>query len=63
VCKGKLQRRGKEGKLECHKIDLDKLNHLDVLNLRKYLSEDSEILGRSATGLCAKCQRKVMVSF
>lgn len=61
-CAGKLQRKGKSGVLGCHKIDLDELNHLDVLTLRKYLSDDSEILGRKLTGLCAKCQRQVSIS-
>ena len=59
ACAGKMQRRGKEGPLNCHLIDLDLVDHLDLLTLRKYLSQDSEILGRKHTGLCAKCQRKV----
>lgn len=59
TCPGKLQRRGKTGNLQCHKIDLDALNHMDVMTLRNYISEDSEILGRKSTGLCAKCQRQV----
>jgi hypothetical protein len=29
------------------------------MTLRTFMSDDSEILGRKATGLCAKCQRKV----
>ncbi len=32
---------------------------LDVVTLKKFMSGESEILGRSATGLCSKCQRKV----
>ena len=63
ACPGKLQRKGKSGVLGCHKIDLDELNHLDVLTLRKYLSDDSEILGRKLTGLCAKCQRQVRMLY
>ena len=59
ACPGKKQRRGKDGKLWCHKIDLDKLSHYDVMTLRKYISPTAEILGRRDTGLCAKCQRKV----
>jgi ribosomal protein S18 len=45
--------------LNCHIIDLDELTPLDVVNLRRFLSDDAEILGRNHTGLCAKCQRKV----
>jgi hypothetical protein len=30
--------------------------------MSKYLSNESEILGRKATGLCAKCQRQVSVA-
>lgn len=37
----------------------DSLDHLDILTLRRFVSDDSEILGRKHTGLCAKCQRKV----
>lgn len=59
ACPGKLQRKGKAGVLGCHKIDLDELNHMDIFTLRKFISEDSEILGRKMTGLCAKCQRQV----
>lgn len=59
ACPGKLQRKGKAGVLGCHKIDLDELDHMDIFTLRKFLSEDSEILGRKITGLCAKCQRQV----
>lgn len=59
ACSGKLQRRGKNPDLNCHLIDLDALNHMDVFTLRRFLSDDSEILGRRSTGLCAKCQRKV----
>ena len=46
ACPGKMQRRGKEGTLRCHLIDLDELHYLDVLTLRKYLTQDSEIVGR-----------------
>jgi len=59
ACSGKLQRSGKNPVLRCHLIDLDKVHYLDVVTLRKYLSDDAEILGKQATGLCAKCQRKV----
>jgi ribosomal protein S18 len=47
------------GQLDCHLIDLDTLSPFDVMNLRRFISLDSEIMGRRATGLCAKCQRKV----
>ena len=33
---------------------------LDVMTLGNFLSEDGEIMGRKATGLCTKCQRKVL---
>lgn len=58
-CTGKLQRKGKAGELKCHIIDLDEINHLDVLTLRRFLSDDGEILGKKQTGLCSKCQRVV----
>lgn len=29
------------------------------MNLRRFMTEDGEILSRESTGLCAKCQRKV----
>ena len=58
-CPGKRQRKGKKGNLMCHKIDLDDLHVTDVVTVSKFLSEDGQILGRSQTGLCAKCQRKV----
>ncbi len=45
--------------MKCHKIDLDALNYLDITALGRFLSDDSEILGRKWTGLCAKCQRQV----
>lgn len=61
ACKGKLQRRGKEGKLGCHLIDLDDLSYLDTVNLKRFLSDDAEILGKTHTGLCSKCQRKVRI--
>lgn len=63
ACSGKKQRRGANPKLECHIIDLDEVNHLDVVTLRRFISTDSEILSRKATGLCSKCQRKVMNVF
>ena len=59
ACPGKLQRRGKKGVLGCHLIDLDALHYLDVVDLRRFLSDDAEIMGRKHTGLCSKCQRKV----
>jgi len=59
ACPGKLQRRGPKPELRCHLIDLDDLNYLDVVTLKRFLSDDSEILGKKHTGLCAKCQRKV----
>jgi ribosomal protein S18 len=59
ACPGKLQRRGKAGVLKCHILDLDELHHLDVVNLRRFLSDDAEILGKPLSGLCSKCQRKV----
>lgn len=60
-CPGKRQKKGKkvEAKLECHLIDLEDLNYIDVIGLRRWLSDDAEILPRKVTGLCAKCQRKV----
>lgn len=59
ACPGKLQKIGKRSILQCHKIDLEKLHYADILGLKRFLSEDCEILGRKQTGLCAKCQRKV----
>jgi len=59
ACPGKMQRRGVKTALQCHQIDLETLHHLDVLTLRRFISEDSEILSKKRTGLCAKCQRKV----
>lgn len=58
-CTGGLQRRGKEGILRCHKIDMDDFHFMDVMTVRKYLSNDGEILGKKVTGLCSRCQRKV----
>jgi len=58
-CPGKLQRHGKTSQLRCHLIDLDGLNYYDILTLRKFLSDDGEIMGKRLTGLCSKCQRKV----
>eukprot|EP00607_Mallomonas_marina_P006449 CAMPEP_0182428542 /NCGR_PEP_ID=MMETSP1167-20130531/23100_1 /TAXON_ID=2988 /ORGANISM="Mallomonas Sp, Strain CCMP3275" /LENGTH=290 /DNA_ID=CAMNT_0024611501 /DNA_START=175 /DNA_END=1051 /DNA_ORIENTATION=+ len=61
-CTGGLQRRGKLGELKCHLIDMDDFHFLDVLALRRFLSDDSEIMPRKHTGLCARCQRKVAKS-
>lgn len=58
-CPGKRQRQGPSSKLRCHLIVLEEVNHLDVLNLRRFMSEDGEILGKKLTGLCSKCQKKV----
>lgn len=58
-CPGKRQRRGKSGVLECHILDLQELDSLDIVSLRRFVTEDAEIMGRSLTGLCAKCQRQV----
>jgi len=58
-CPGKRQRKGKKGTLMCHKIDLDDLHFTDVVTVSKFLSDDGQILGKSQTGLCSKCQRKV----
>jgi len=58
-CSGGMQRKGKEGILRCHKIDMDDFHFMDVMTIRKYLSEDGEILGKKVTGLCSRCQRKV----
>lgn len=59
ACSGKRQRRGLNTQLSCHKIDLAELSYLDVLTLSRFLTHDSEILPRSESGLCQKCQRKV----
>jgi len=59
ACPGGLQRRGKRGDLGCHLVDLDDLHYLDVLALRRFISDDSEIMSRKLTGLCSKCQRNV----
>lgn len=58
-CPGKKQRSGVKGVLRCTKIDLDTIHHLDVMALRNYVNDDAEIMKRSSTGLCAKCQRHV----
>ncbi len=58
-CSGKKQRRGVNGVLNCHVIDLDQLSEFDILNLRRFLTQDGEILSRRESRLCAKCQRKV----
>lgn len=59
ACPGKRQRKGKDGKLYCHRIDLSTLHYLDTVNLARFIAADSSIMGRKATGLCSKCQRKV----
>jgi len=59
ACAGKMQRKGASGELRCHILDLDQLNHLDVLTLRRFIADDGEILGKKQTGLCSKCQRVV----
>jgi len=59
ACSGKRQRRGLNTQLSCHKIDLAELSYLDVITLQRFLTHDSEILPRSESGLCQKCQRKV----
>lgn len=58
-CTGKLQKQGMRRELKCHKIDLNQLNQYDVQTLRKFITDDSEILSRKESGLCARCQRKV----
>ena len=59
ACPGQRQRSGKAGILRCHQIDLETLNYMDVVQLRRFLGPDSQILGKKTTGLCSKCQRKV----
>ena len=59
ACPGHRQRKGKEGKLYCHRIDLSTLHYLDVINMSRFITHDSEIMDRKTTGLCSKCQRKV----
>ena len=58
-CPGKRQRKGKDGDLYCHRIDLSTLHYLDTVNLARFIAGDSSIMGRKATGLCSKCQRAV----
>ena len=58
-CPGKRQRKGQSGELQCHVVDLEKVTPFNLLTLRRFISVDSEILGRKDTRLCAKCQRKV----
>ena len=58
-CPGKRQRKGKEGNLYCHRIDLSTLHYLDTVNLARFIAADSSIMGRKGTGLCSKCQRAV----
>jgi ribosomal protein S18 len=43
----------------CHLIDLEALSHSNVIELRRFMTENSEIKPRAQTNLCAKCQRKV----
>jgi small subunit ribosomal protein S18 len=59
ACPGKRQRHGTNPVLRCHLIDLDKLSYMDVASLKRFVSADSEIMGKKLTGLCSKCQRKV----
>lgn len=59
ACPGRRQRRGTKPQLKCHLIDIDELHYTDVVTLSRFLSPDSEILGRRLSGLCAKCQRNV----
>jgi ribosomal protein S18 len=56
-----MQRRGREpgAPLRCHLLDLDRLNPIDITNLKRFLSFDGEILSKKLTGLCARCQRQV----
>jgi small subunit ribosomal protein S18 len=58
-CEGKKQRQGKSKELRCHLIDLDELNAMDVVTLKRFVTDDGEIMGKRITGLCAKCQRAV----
>lgn len=58
-CEGKKQRHGKSKELRCHLIDLDAVHVMDVASLKRFVTDDGEIMGRKITGLCAKCQRKV----
>lgn len=59
ACPGKRQRHGKSRELRCHLIDLDALSVMDVPTLKRFVTDDGEILGKRITGLCAKCQRAV----
>ena len=54
-----VKRRGQSGELQCHVVDLESVTPFNLLTLRRFISVDSEILGRKDTRLCAKCQRKV----
>lgn len=58
-CEGKKQRHGKSKELRCHLIDLDAVDAMDVVTLKRYVTDDGEIMGKRITGLCAKCQRAV----
>lgn len=60
-CEGRKQRRGKrpDAKLQCHLIDLDTVHPVDIAELKRFMSQDGEILNRSHTGLCPRCQRNV----
>ena len=59
ACAGKRQRHGKSLELRCHLIDLDALNVMDVPTLKRFVTDDGEIMSKRITGLCAKCQRAV----
>lgn len=59
TCTGKKQKIGLKAKLKCHLIDISTLTHMDTFTLKRFVSSDSEILPRIATGLCSKCQRAV----
>ena len=59
TCTGKKQKIGLRAKLKCHLIDISTLTHMDTFTLKRFVSSDSEILPRIATGLCSKCQRAV----
>lgn len=58
-CEGQKQRHGKSLELRCHLIDLDEVNPIDVLTLKRFVTDDGEIIHKKITGLCAKCQRKI----
>ena len=60
-CVGRKQRRGKkpDAELGCHLIDLDTLHPVNIPELKRFLTQDGEILHRRHTGLCPRCQRQV----